>query len=130
MPLSKRVDMALAAERYNTAREKVRVFFGPLAMNMATCTHAIWRAVRYGDFSEPWCTCIPAYTGGENVAQRAVAVDGRLRTPQCFGGMGEPWAQPDDGADCGDTGDVMRRVVDLHPDRSSLRILSPIATAR
>lgn len=99
MPLSKRIDMALATYR-----------------------HAIFRAVVRRDFSEPACFSIPAYTGGTN--GRPVAVDGELRIPQCFGGMGEPWAQLGSD-DCGDTSDVMARVVDIHP-APTVRVLRPV----
>jgi hypothetical protein len=34
---------------------------------------------------------VPAYTGGLG---RPVAVDGKLRSPACFGSRGEPWAFP------------------------------------
>lgn len=72
-----------------------------------------------GDFREPTCTCIPAYSGGDN--GRLVAVDGAMRDPACFGAMGEPWAQP--GAqDCGDEADPMRRVVDSYAARNLLRV--------
>jgi hypothetical protein len=125
MPLSSRIEMALAAERYRTAREKARVLFGPLAHSLATCKHAVWRAVRYGDFSESWCYSIPAYTGGESFADRPVAVDGELRTPACFGGMGEPWAQLGH-CDCGDTSDVLQRIVDVGPDPRAFGYLAPM----
>lgn len=36
------------------------------------------------------CYVTPSYTGGEDDAW----VDGKLRTPQCFGSMREAWAQP------------------------------------
>jgi len=121
--LSARIDMALAAERYRTAREKARVYFGPLAMSLATCKHAVWRALRYGDFSESWCYSIPAYTGGDN--GRLVAVAGEMRDPACFGGMGEPWAQLG-ASDCGDTSDVLDTVVDVGPEPRRLRHLAPM----
>lgn len=112
LPLSTRIELALSAERYNTARQKAAVLFGPLAHSLATTKYAILRAVRYGDFSEPWCYSIPAYTGGEDVAQRPVAVDGKLRTPQCFGGMGEPWAQTGDDDVGDDAASVTARTID------------------
>lgn len=100
MPLSKRVDMALA-----------------------TYKHSIFRAVMRGDFSEPWCTCIPAYTGGDN--GRLVAVDGAMRDPGCFGSQGEPWAQLGH-CDCGDTSDVLDRVVDVGPEPRRYEHLAPM----
>lgn len=48
------------------------------------------RALR-GHLDDGTCACIPAYTGGTG---RPVAVDGKLRTPACFGSRGEPWAYP------------------------------------
>ena len=99
IPLSKRIDMALA-----------------------TYKHSVFRAVVRRDFSESTCYLGPAYTGGTN--SRPVAVDGALRIPQCFGGMGEPWAQLGED-DCGDTSDVNVRVVDIHV-APSVRVLRPI----
>lgn len=90
-------------------------------MALRTYKHSVWRAIVRRDFSEPWCTSIPAYTGGEDIAQRPVAVDGAMRTPACFGGRGEPWAQGDGlGQDCGDTSDPAVRVVDIGLDRSAM----------
>lgn len=99
MPLSKRVDMALRTYR-----------------------HMLWRAAR-GDFSEPWCTSIPAYSGGDN--GRLVAVDGAMRDPACFGSQGEPWAQLGY-CDCGDTSDVLDRVVDVGPEPRRYEYLAPM----
>ena len=53
-----------------------------------------WRMARiflHGEILDYEVWLCPAYTGG---AGRPVAVDGKLRTPACFGSRGEPWAQP------------------------------------
>lgn len=87
---------------------------------MRTYRYMLMRAA-VGDFREPTCTCIPAYSGGDN--GRLVAVDGAMRDPACFGAMGEPWAQP--GAqDCGDEADPMRRVVDSYAARNLLKVMT------
>lgn len=49
------------------------------------------RRVMRGYVDDATCACVPAYTGGLG---RPVMVDGKLRTPACFGSRGEPWAQP------------------------------------
>lgn len=91
-------------------------------MALASYKHWVWRILVRSDFSEPWCTIVPAYTGGEDIAARPVAVDGQLRMPQCFGSRGEPWAQTGED-DCGDTLDVLKRLpVDAYP-APSVRVL-------
>lgn len=96
-----------------------------IGLALRSYKHSLWRAAR-GDFSEPWCTSIPAHTGGDN--GRLVAVDGEMRDPACFGGLGEPWAQLGD-QDCGDTADVLERVVDTYAARNLLQVRRPLVCA-
>lgn len=48
------------------------------------------RALR-GIIDDGTCGMLPAYTGGVG---RPVMVDGKPRSPACFGSRGEPWAFP------------------------------------